>query len=125
MAETILVVDDSRVSRMLIRAIVAHTDKEMKVIEASNADEALSKTDQENLSKISIEQVNMATVDLNMPGMDGLLLASKLKERFPDIKIGLLTANIQDRVRQKANSLGIGFISKPITEEKIINFIRG
>jgi two-component system chemotaxis response regulator CheY len=116
MPETILVVDDSRVSRMLIRAIVAHTDKEITVIEASNADEALSKT-------VS-EQVSMATVDLNMPGMDGLLLASKLRERFPNIKIGLLTANIQDRVRQKASSLGIGFISKPITEEKIINFIR-
>lgn len=115
MPETILVVDDSRVSRMLIRAIVTHNNKEIKVIEASNADEALSKSDS--------EQINMATVDLNMPGMDGLLLASKLKERFPDIKIGLLTANIQDRVRQKASSLGIGFISKPITEEKIINFI--
>jgi len=102
---------------MLIRAIVAHTDKEIKVIEASNADEALS--------KINGQQINMATVDLNMPGMDGLLLASKLQEHFPGIKIGLLTANIQDRVRQKANSLGIGFISKPITEEKIINFIRG
>jgi len=116
MSETILVVDDSRVSRMLIRAIVAHAHKDIKVVEASNADEALSKT--------ASEHITMATVDLNMPGMDGLLLASKLKERFPEIKIGLLTANIQDRVRQKASSLGIGFISKPITEEKIINFIR-
>ncbi len=41
---TILVVDDSRVSRMLIRTIINHSNPEATVIEASNAEEALSKT---------------------------------------------------------------------------------
>jgi len=117
MAENILVVDDSRVSRMLIRTIIAQAKPEASVIEASNAEEALQKT-----VEISI---SVATLDLNMPGMDGLLLASKLVERFPAAKIGLLTANIQETVRQRAQALGIGFISKPITEEKILNFING
>lgn len=116
-SQTILVVDDSRVSRMLIRAIITHADPEAEVVEASNGEEALNKTE-------SIE-ITMATLDLNMPGMDGLLLASKLLERFPNAKIGLLTANIQEAVRQKADALCIGFISKPITEEKILAFIKG
>lgn len=115
--QNILVVDDSRVSRMLIRTIIAHAHPQAFVIEASNANEALDKT--ENV------EIHIATLDLNMPGMDGLLLASKLLERFPAARIGLLTANIQEVVRQKAETLGIGFISKPITEEKILNFIDG
>ena len=114
---TILVVDDSRVSRMLIRAIISQADPQAQVIEASNGDEALAKT--ETVS------VTMATLDLNMPGMDGLSLAVKLLERHPEAKIGLLTANIQEIVRQKADKLGIYFISKPITEEKIMSFIDG
>lgn len=116
-SHTILVVDDSRVSRMLIRAIIAHADPQAVVIEASNGDEALAKTQG--------TPITIATLDLNMPGMDGLVLAKELLQRFPKAKIGLLTANIQEMVRQKANDLGINFISKPITEEKILSFIYG
>lgn len=113
--ETILIVDDSRVSRMLIRAIVNHAHPNADVIEASNGEEALN--------KLTSVPLTMATLDLNMPGMDGLVLATKLLEQFPDAKIGLLTANIQEMIRQKASALGISFIPKPITEEKILNFI--
>jgi len=116
-SNTILVVDDSRVSRMLVRAIIDHADEQIQVIEASNGEEALSKTKE--------TQVTVAILDLNMPGMDGLVLASKLLARFPKAKIGLLTANIQDIVREKAHALGITFIPKPITEERILGFIYG
>jgi two-component system chemotaxis response regulator CheY len=116
-SQTILVVDDSRVSRMLVRAIIDHADKQAQVIEASNGEEALTRTES--------VQISLAILDLNMPGMDGLVLASKLRERFPTIKMGLLTANIQEMVRKKANELGITFIPKPITEERILGFIYG
>jgi two-component system, chemotaxis family, chemotaxis protein CheY len=116
-SNTILIVDDSRVSRMLIRAIITQADPHAEIIEASTGEEALAKVD--SLS------ITIATLDLNMPGIDGLALASKLLQKFPNAKIGLLTANIQDMVRQKAEALGISFISKPITEEKILNFIYG
>jgi two-component system, chemotaxis family, chemotaxis protein CheY len=116
-SHTILVVDDSRVSRMLVRAIIDHANKQTQVIEASNGEEALIKTES--------TQIHIAILDLNMPGMDGLALATKLLARFPEIKIGLLTANIQDIVRQKAEALGITFIPKPITEERILGFIDG
>jgi len=75
----ILVVDDSRVSRMLVRAIIDHDNEQIQVIEAGNGEEALSKTQD--------IQVTIAILDLNMPGMDGLVLASKLLARFPRLKI--------------------------------------
>ncbi len=102
---------------MLVRAIIDHADKQAQVIEASNGEEALAKTES--------VQITIAILDLNMPGMDGLVLATKLLERFPTVKMGLLTANIQDMVRQKAKALGISFIPKPITEERILGFIYG
>lgn len=114
-SHTILVVDDSRISRMLVRTIIYHANPDAQVIEASNGKEALS--------KIEMAQVTIAILDLNMPGMDGLVLATQLLGRFPMAKIGLLTANVQDLVRQKADTLGVTFIPKPITEEKILNFI--
>jgi len=114
-SHTILVVDDSRVSRMLVRAIIKHADKQTEIIEACNAEEALIKTE--------AAQITIAILDLNMPGMDGLVLAKKLRVRFQSAKMGLLTANIQDIVRQKADALGMTFIPKPITEEKILGFI--
>ncbi|NJO17670.1 MAG: response regulator [Thioploca sp.] len=116
-SQTILVVDDSRVSRMLVRAIISHADEQAEVIEASNGEDALTKTQN--------AQITIAILDLNMPGMDGLILASKLLEKFPTAKIGLLTANIQEMVRKKASDLGISFIPKPITEERILSFIYG
>ena len=116
-SQTILVVDDSRVSRMLVRAIIDHADKKLQIIEANTGEEALT--------KIKDVVITIAILDLNMPGMDGLMLAKELLQHFPDIKIGLLTANIQDMIRQKAKDLGISFIPKPITEEKILSFIYG
>jgi len=114
-SHTILVVDDSRVSRMLVRAIIDNADKQTEIVEACNGEDALIKTES--------VQMTVAILDLNMPGMDGLVLAKKLLKRFPKAKIGLLTANIQEVVREKAKALGITFIPKPITEEKILSFI--
>ena len=116
MVENILVVDDSRVSRMLIRTIINHVNPDATVIEAKDGKDALA--------KIEATNITMATVDLNMPGdINGLDLASELRGRFLNAKISLLTANIQEAVKQKAEKIGIGFIPKPITEEKILAFL--
>ena len=46
-----------------------------------------------------------------------LAYLNSLKERFPQARISLFTANIQDAVRGRAESLGVEFIAKPITED--------
>jgi len=118
---TILIVDDSRVSRMLIRAIITQAYPTLTIVEAGNGDELLNKLPELDTT----HNFQFATVDLNMPGsIDGLALVTELIKRYPNIKAGLLTANIQDVIRQKAENLGIRFIAKPITEEKILAFIQ-
>ena len=115
MTKTILLVDDSRMSRMMIKAIVLDKNPDWQVIEAGDGEEAI------NLTRDQAFEV--ATLDLNMPGMDGLQLAEALMKNYPASNYALLTANIQDVVKQRALALGLYFIEKPITEEKIANFL--
>jgi two-component system chemotaxis response regulator CheY len=64
--------------------------------------------------------VHLMTIDLNMPGMDGLTLATQLKHNHPTARITLVTANIQESVRHRAAAAGMGFIAKPVTEDSIL-----
>lgn len=87
----------------------------MEIVEAINAEEAL---------KISNDrQFTVMTIDYNMPGIDGLELAKKLKDVSPNAHISLITANVQDSIQQRTKELEIDFIPKPINEEKITNFL--
>lgn len=113
--QTLLIVDDSRLSRMMIKGFALEAKPNWNIIEAENGEDALN--------KCQGKEVTYMTVDYNMPGMDGLTLCSKLKELFPPASISLLTANIQDSVKARADELGVIFIQKPITEEKIRTFV--
>ena len=76
------------------------------------------------LTSIEGKVIEIALLDLNMPGgINGLALAKMLKDKRTDIKIALVTANVQSAVKEKASQIGVEFIAKPITEEKIGEFI--
>ena len=115
--KTILIVDDSLISRMFMRKAVQGTFSHWNVLEASNGHDALS--------AVEGKTVDIALLDLNMPGgINGLALARSLKDIFTSIDIALVTANIQSAVREKASALGVEFIAKPITEDKIVDFLK-
>ena len=65
----------------------------------------------------------MGIFDLNMPGMDGLELAQAIKSQQPDTRIALLTANVQDSIRERAEAMGVSFFRKPITEKVITEIL--
>lgn len=108
--KTVLIVDDSRVSRMLIRSVVVDRHPEWSILESGSGDEALTHVD---------EGIDLMIIDFNMPGIDGLTLAEKMKGLYPAAYISMMTANAQDSLQKRADELGIGFAKKPITEEKI------
>lgn len=109
--KTILVVDDSRVSRLLSRQMILGMHADWVVEEAASAEEALTKLD--------TFSPNLILLDVNMPGMGGFAAVNKLREKCPTAHISLLTANVQDATRHKAEALGVGFAEKPITEARI------
>lgn len=61
--------------------------------------------------------VDLAFLDINMPGMDGFTLARELKKTAPAISIVFCTG--YSEYTDEAIKIGDGYITKPITEEKI------
>ncbi|MEQ8233515.1 MAG: response regulator [Gammaproteobacteria bacterium] len=115
MPRTLLIVDDSRLARTLVRRYATQACADLAVHEAADASEALV------LSEATAFDV--MTVDFNMPGLNGLELARRLHRRQPAARITLLTANVQAAVRERAAAAGIGFIAKPITATAIAEFV--
>lgn len=114
-SKKILIVDDSKVSRMLIRNFIQAHRPHWESIEAAGGEEAL------HLALSSV--FDYATVDINMPGMDGLELTARFAVECPQLKVCLLSANIQDDSRRRAKSFNAGFVKKPITEQGIAEAI--
>lgn len=107
----LLIVDDSKVSRMRIRAFFATKCPQWRISEAASGDEALVLA--------ANEQPDYVTMDVNMPGMSGFETAQLMLARNPDIRVVMLTANIQESCRQVAASLRLNFVAKPATEASL------
>jgi CheY-like chemotaxis protein len=111
----ILIVDDSRVSRLMARQYILSMHADWIIEEAASGEEALQKIDAFTPA--------LVLIDVNMPGMGGVAAAEQLRQRLPQAHISLLTANVQTATRSRAAEIGVGFMEKPITEARIAQLI--
>lgn len=107
----LLIVDDSKVSRMLIRTHILAQHPEWVISEAACGDEAIALVD-DNLP-------DYCTMDINMPGISGTDAAERILSKHPSIKLVIFSANIQETHKNRASSLGTILIAKPVTEKSI------
>ncbi len=106
----ILIVDDSMFSRSMLKKVLKNNGYE--VIEASNG--------REGLKVIIEENPDFVFTDLLMPEMDGIELLTSVKEKNLSVPISVVSANIQDSIRQQCLELGaIEFFTKPPDIEKL------
>lgn len=117
MTVKVLLVDDSKLARIVAGKTLGALKPEWIRVEAGNADEALD--------LLGSEQVDVAILDFNMPGRDGLELAAEIRLAHPEMPIAIITANIQDEVIARARAVNATFVSKPVTEEGLAGFIAG
>lgn len=117
MGTTVLIVDDSKLARIVLGKAIVALQPDWVRVEAGNADEALA--------VIEGQAVDVAILDYNMPGRDGLALAEELRERFPAMPIAVATANVQDEIIARARAANATFIAKPVTEEGMRGFLSG
>jgi CheY-like chemotaxis protein len=113
----VLVVDDSKLARINAGKALTRLQPEWKRVEASSAAEALEIA--------AREQIDLALIDYNMEGKDGLALAADLREANPTMPIAIITANIQDEIIARARELNASFVAKPLTEEGLQGFVSG
>jgi CheY-like chemotaxis protein len=115
MTYKILIVDDSKLARMAVGKVLNTLRPQWERIEATNADEALALARQSTF--------DIALLDFNMPGRDGLSLAADLRELHPTMPVAVISANVQHEVVQRAKDVGAEFLPKPLSEEAMRAFI--
>jgi len=115
MTTTILIVDDSKLARIVAGRAISALRPEWQRVEAGGAEEAL-----ELIGKIKID---VALLDFNMPGKNGVELAGQLRLTRPSMPIALITANLQNEVIESAKAVGATFVAKPVTAEGLQKFL--
>lgn len=109
--KSVLVVDDSRVSRLLIKSLLLARHPQWTITEAISGDAALVVA--------GTQRFDYCTMDINMPGLPGTDAAEQLLKIQPDLRVALFSANIQEAQRSRATQLGVEFVAKPVTEKSV------
>lgn len=114
MGYRVLVVDDSKLARMSVAKALSALHPEWTRVEAANADEAIGHA--------KAGAFDIAIVDYNMPGRDGLELAAEILALKPGLPLALISANHQVEVVTRAREVGATFLQKPLTEKSLDEF---
>ena len=117
MQHKVLIVDDSKLARMVMASAFRRIRPDWDLTEATNADEALS--------AVSAGSVEIALVDFNMPGTDGLELVARICQIRPTMPVAVVSANVQDEIIARARELNAAFVAKPLTDEALAAFLAG
>lgn len=108
---TILIVDDSKAMRTIVRRTLRQTGLDnMEVLEACNGREAWE--------LLQSSTLDVVLCDWNMPEMSGLELLQKLTGSGSQVKLGFVTSESTAAMRAKAIEAGARFlITKPFTPD--------
>jgi two-component system response regulator (stage 0 sporulation protein F) len=113
----VMIVDDERDVEILFRQRFRKEVKEGRVelCYAFSGEEAL-----ESLSSVQPPDVVCLLSDINMPGMTGLELLKIVKDRFPQIRVSIITAYGDDQNYKTAMTTGAEhYFTKPIDFDQV------
>ena len=113
----VLIVDDHPIVRHGIKTLLLTFDDISVIGEAGNGKEALA--------FCAETQPDVILMDIVMPGMNGVEATSVLMERYPELKIIVLTSfPNQDHVQQTLEAGAVGFLLKDAPKEIVCDAIR-
>ncbi len=115
--ETILLVDDERMVRELVRRLLQ--ERGYQVLEAAGAEEALG------LAAGHPGPVHLLLTDVVMPGLSGPELAVRLTAERPETKVLYMSGYTDERLMGRAaDTPGAGFLAKPFTPDDLARKLR-
>ena len=115
MTYKVLIVDDSKLARMAVVKILASHYPDWPRCEAGSGEEAMKST--------MTDAPDIALLDYNMPIQNGLDLAVQLRKLKPSMPIAVISANHQQEVVHRAQTLGAFFLPKPLREDALKDFL--
>ena len=114
----VLVVDDSRVMRLIVMRTLRQTGLQADVVQAEDG--------QQGLAAAIEHRPALVLSDWNMPVMDGLSFLRALRVRLPGTPFGFVTSECSPQMRQTATAAGAAFlVTKPFTPESFTDAIAG
>lgn len=116
MVKKVLVMDDSKVSRLFVVNYWRETQPDWQFIEADAGEAAVRLAGQ--------HQFYAVVLDYNMPDINGLKVAELIRTTLPHCFIALLTANVQRYVQDEAELAHLYYYRKPITLDLITQIIK-
>lgn len=113
----ILIADDHPIVRNGLKQIICD-EEDMKVIcEASNG--------QEVFDEISKNEIDVLILDISMPGMGGLEILEKIKQKYPKLPVLMLSALSEELYASKTLKAGAsGFINKESAPIELVKAVR-
>ncbi len=110
----ILIVDDEKDERNVIRFLLNKYRFQLEIIEANNGKEALT--------QLMKQPINILFTDIKMPFIDGIELATKARELFPTIQTIFFSGHDDFDYIKKALSLrAVDYILKPVKPDEFQN----
>ena len=111
----ILIIDDSRTSRRILRNILEEAGHEV-IAEATDG--------QDGINKYRELRPDIVTLDITMPVMDGLTALKGIREVDEKARVIMVTAaGQQNKMREAIKQGASEFVTKPFEKEEIIKMV--
>jgi len=112
----ILIADDHRLVTEAVKTKLSEIEEGIEFCVAANADE---------LMRIVSDDVDLAVVDLNMPGADGYSHIDELRRRHPSVPVIVLSGYEDPALMRGALERGaLGFIPKAYSPDVMLSAVR-
>lgn len=116
MSYNVLVADDSSFMRTMLSKMFKNTPSVGEIRQAVNGEEALK--------LYKKKRPDLVTMDIDMPEMNGLDVARKIKSFDPKAKIAMVTSSDKTDTKDEAEKIGVcGYITKPFDRAQIKGLI--
>ncbi len=111
--KNILLVDDHEVVRLGLKSLLEHNDQFDVVAEAGTAKEAVAMVEKHH--------PDVVLMDIRLPGSSGIDACEEITERWPDVRVVILTSYAEDEMLFSAIRAGAsGYVLKQIGAEGLI-----
>ena len=118
MAMTILLADDHALFRDGMRYVLQQLDQQVDILDASSFPEALQHAEKH-------ARIDLALMDLNMPGSDGTASVRVFHLRYPDIPLVVVSGSDQrDDIERVMEFGAMGFVSKMTSGKVMLSALR-
>jgi two-component system chemotaxis response regulator CheY len=111
-SKSVVVVDDDTLMREVLKAIL----REEGYLIAGEAKDGLA-----GIAQVERSKPDAVCLDVNMPGMSGLDTLKILRDKYPDVRVVMITGDASMSTVREAVSFGaVGYLIKPFNATRVL-----